>query len=198
MAGIPRILRSRGALTGIPLIALGAWGGLAPLIGPYFHYAYTPGTAWHFTLARLWLELLPALATVLGGALVMVSTRRLVAGSGAILAVLADGWFAVGNTLPALWPELGAPGVPAGTSATRMALEELGLFTGLGAVIIFCAALTAGRCFAAAARTETGEKPADAHPAGQDEPDTAATADPDTAATADLDSSSAGTAAPPA
>jgi hypothetical protein len=40
----------------ITLILLGAWGGLLPFVGPYFGYACTPATAWHFTLARLWLR----------------------------------------------------------------------------------------------------------------------------------------------
>ncbi len=89
MAGMSRILRSRGALSGVLLILLGAWGALVPLVGPYVHYAYTPDTAWHFTLARLWLEIVPGAAAVLGGALVIASTRRLLAGGGAILAAPA-------------------------------------------------------------------------------------------------------------
>ena len=153
MAGMSQILRSRGAVTGVLLILLGAWGGLVPFVGPYFHYAYTPDTAWHFTLARLWLEILPAAAVVLGGVLVMASTRRLLAGTGAILAALAGGWFIAANPVNTLWPHLGVPGVPAGTSATQTVLEELGFFTGLCAVIIFCAALALGRCTVADSQT---------------------------------------------
>jgi hypothetical protein len=146
MAGVSRILRSRGAVSGVLLILLGAWGALIPFVGPYFHYAYTPGTAWHFTLARLWLEILPGAAAVLGGVLLTVGASRLLAGGGAIVAALGGGWFIAGSPVNMLWPHLGAPGVPAGTSATRVALEELGFFTGLGAVIVFTAALALGRC----------------------------------------------------
>jgi hypothetical protein len=165
MAGLSRMLRNRGAVSGVLLILLGAWGGLVPFIGPYFHYAYTPDTAWHFTLARLWLEILPGAATVLGGALIMASTGRLLAGGGAILAALGGGWFIVGSSVNMLWPHLGVPGVPAGTSVTRVALEELGFFTGLGAVIVFFAALALGRCSVAAfqgaeATAATGDSPA--------------------------------------
>ena len=81
MAGIPR---SRGALSGGLLILLGGWGALVPFVGPYFGYAYTPDNAWHFTLARVWLEILPGGAAVLGGVLIMVSARRLLTGGGAI------------------------------------------------------------------------------------------------------------------
>lgn len=42
MAGLARMVRTRGALTGVTLILPGAWGGLVPFIGPYFHYANTP------------------------------------------------------------------------------------------------------------------------------------------------------------
>jgi hypothetical protein len=140
------MLRSRGAVSGVLLILLGAWGALIPFIGPYFHYAYTPGTAWHFTLARLWLEILPGAATVLGGVLLTMGSSRLFAGGGAILAALGGGWFIAGSPVNMLWPHLGLPGVPAGTSATRVAVEELGFFTGLGAVIVFTATLALGRC----------------------------------------------------
>ena len=38
--GIPR---SRGAICGVLLILLGLWGGLAPFVGPYFHFGITAG-----------------------------------------------------------------------------------------------------------------------------------------------------------
>src|SRR6516165_12304770 len=96
MPGVLPILRSPAALRGVLLILLGMWGALIPLVGPYFRYAYTPDTAWHFTLARLWLEILPGGAAALGGVLVIVSTRRLPAAGGVLLAILAGGWFVVG------------------------------------------------------------------------------------------------------
>jgi hypothetical protein len=131
-------------------VLLGAWGGLVPFVGPYFGYAYTPDHAWHFTLGRLWLEIVPAAAAVLGGVLVVVSARRLVASGGAILAALGGGWFVAGRPVSMLWPHLGAPGSPAGTSVRRVVLEELGFFAGLGTVIVFFAALALGGCLAAA------------------------------------------------
>jgi len=147
---VARIPRSRGAVSGVLLILLGAWGGLAPFVGPYVRFAYTPDTAWHFTLARLWLEIVPGAAAVLGGLLVAVSARWLLAGSGAVLAALGGAWFVVGRAVSTLWPHLGVLGSPAGTSARRVILEELGFFTGLGTVIVFFAALALGGCFAAA------------------------------------------------
>lgn len=145
-----RIPRSRGAVSGVLLMLLGAWGGLAPFVGPYFGYAYTPDHAWHFTLGRLWLEIVPGAAAILGGVLVAVTARRLLAGGGAILAALGGAWFVAGRAVSMLWPRLGAPGSPAGTSVRRMVLEELGFFAGLGTLIVFFAALALGGCLAAA------------------------------------------------
>jgi hypothetical protein len=157
MAATPRIRKSRSIVLGVLLILLGVWGGLAPFVGPYFHFAYTPDTPWHYTHARLWLEVVPAAVAVVGGMLVLASTGRLLAAAGAILAVLAGGWFVVGTVVNAIWHRLGTPGVPVGTSPTRIVGEQLGLFTGLGLVIVLCAALALGR--AAATASETGPDP---------------------------------------
>ena len=152
MVEMSTIRKRRSIVTGVLLILLGAWGGLAPFVGPYFHYAYTPDTTWHYTQARLWLEVLPAGAAVVGGVLVLASPRLLAVG-GALLAVLAGGWFVVGTEVNAIWHRLGTPGVPVGTSPTRIVLERLGMFTGLGVVIVLCAALVLGRAAATASQT---------------------------------------------
>ena len=152
MAEMTTIRKRRSIVTGVLLILLGAWGGLAPFVGPYFHYAYTPDTAWHYTQARLWLEVLPAGAAVLGGVVVMISTRRLLAAAGGILAMLGGAWFVVGTVVNTVWTRLGTPGLPVGVSAKRIAAEKLGMFSGLGAVIVFVAALAIGIAVAAALR----------------------------------------------
>ena len=146
MTPIARIPRTRGAFSGVLLVLLGAWGGLIPFIGPYFHYAYTPDKAWVYSTGRLWLEILPGAAAVLGGLLVLGSARRPTAAFGAFLAALGGAWFVVGNLVSTLWNN-GTPqaGVPAGTGLTRLAAENLGFFSGLGVLIVFFAALALGR-----------------------------------------------------
>jgi hypothetical protein len=147
MTGISRIPRSRGVLSGLLLILLGIWGGLIPFIGPYFHYAYTPDKAWTYTSGRLWLEILPGIATLLGGLILLASARRPLAMFGAFVAALGGAWFVVGNLVSSLWNgSTPQAGVPVGSSITRLALEELGFFIGLGVVIVFFAALALGRC----------------------------------------------------
>jgi hypothetical protein len=146
MAGILRVPRSRGALSGVLLILLGAWGALIPLVGPYFHYAFTPDTAWSLTSGRIWLEIAPGAAAFIGGLIVLVSSLRPVAMFGAWLAALAGAWFAAGITLSVLWTKGGvsAIGSPVGGTVARTA-EQIGFFTGLGVVIAFLAALVIGR-----------------------------------------------------
>ena len=146
MAGMLRVPRSRGALSGVCLVLLGAWGALIPFIGPYFHYAYSPDSAWTYNTGRLWLEILPGAATVLGGLIVLAAATRPAALFGAWLAAMSGAWFVVGRPLSTLWTAGAVPaaGNPVGGTVTR-AVEQIGFFGGLGAVIIFFAALALGR-----------------------------------------------------
>ena len=146
MAGMLRVPRSRGALSGVLLVLLGLWGGLVAFVGPYFHFAYTPGTAWTYTSGRLWLEILPGAVTAFGGLILLASRVRPVAMFGAWLAALGGAWFAVGRVLSPVWNAQGTVllGTPIGSTVTR-ALVELSYFTGLGVIIVFLAALSLGR-----------------------------------------------------
>jgi hypothetical protein len=92
MAGVARVPRSRGGVSGVLLILLGAWGGLAPFVGPYFRFAYTPDKAWAYTSGRLWLSIVPGAAALLGGLLVVSASHRGVGGTGAFLAALGGAW----------------------------------------------------------------------------------------------------------
>jgi hypothetical protein len=147
MAGMLRVPRSRGALSGALLVLLGLWGGFIPFVGPYFHFAYTPGTAWTYTSGRLWLEILPAAGTVLGGLILLQSRVRPVGMFGAWLAAASGCWFAVGRSLSPLWNSGGpvALGTPIGSSTLIRTLVEVSYFTGLGVLIVFLAAFSIGR-----------------------------------------------------
>lgn len=138
------VSRSRGAISGILLVLLGAWGAIAPFVGSYFNFTYTPDTAWHWTAARGWFQVLPGAVTFLGGLLLLFGRGRAITLLGAWLGILAGAWFVIGPPLSAELT-LGHLGVPVGTSSGQRAAETLGLFTGLGAVIIFLAAAAFGR-----------------------------------------------------
>lgn len=142
-SGVPR---RRGAVNGVLLVLLGAWGALIPLIGPYFSLAYTPDTAWTFTADRLLLNILPGVAVVLGGLGLMATNRR---GGGVFwgwLAAVGGAWFIVGPAISKLWNG-GTPatGEPVGSSDATKVLTELAFHTGLGALIVFLAAVALGR-----------------------------------------------------
>lgn len=138
--------RSRGAVSGLVLVLLGAWGALVPFLGPVFGYAFTPDDAWHYTTGRLFLEILPGAATFLGGLLLLGTASRPVAHLGAWLAALAGVWFVVGRPLSALTND-GVPlaGHPAAASVTGTVAEAIGFFYGLGAAVILVAAYALGR-----------------------------------------------------
>src|SRR5258708_801768 len=145
MSGMLRIPRSRGALSGVLLVLLGAWGGLIAFVGPYFHYAYTPNSAWSYTSGRLWLEILPGAGAVAGGVIALASASRPVAMFGAWLAAISGAWFALGTVIGHAWAGSGlSAGTPVGGTLTR-AVEQIGFFTGLGVAIMFLAALALGR-----------------------------------------------------
>jgi hypothetical protein len=142
-----QVPRSRGAVSGLLLVLLGLWGALIPLVGPYFHYAYTPDSAWTLTAGRVWLEIVPGAATFVGGIILLVSASRPLAMFGAELAAAGGAWFALGMVIIPLWPAASTlnPGSPAGATTVLRQLEHLGFYTGLGVVIVFLAALALGR-----------------------------------------------------
>ena len=143
MAGMMRVPRSRGAISGLLLMVRGVWGALIPFIGPYWHYSYTPDTTWDYTTGRLLLEILPGAGAFIGGLLTLGSTNRLTAMLGGWLAALSGAWFVLGMPLSTVWgtPTVGAP--TGGT--TRQTMEYIGFFGGLGAAIIFLSAFALGR-----------------------------------------------------
>jgi len=146
MAGMLQMRRSRGTASGLLLVLLGLWGALIPFVGPYFHYAYTPDTAWTYSTARLWLEILPGAAVVLGGVLLIIATGRHVALFGAMLAAAAGAWFTLGPVLSPLWNnQITLGGSPAGATVYTRIMEQLGFFSALGVVIVFIAAAAFGR-----------------------------------------------------
>lgn len=139
-----RVPRTRGAVSGLLLVLLGAWGALVPFIGPYFDYSWNTDQTWVWSAARGWLEVLPGAVTAVGGWLVLVSRNRASGSLGGWLAALAGGWFVIGLSLAQLW-HLGDLGSPLSTSDSGRVVAQLGYFYGLGAVIIFLAAFALGR-----------------------------------------------------
>jgi hypothetical protein len=165
-----RISRSRGVLSGVLLLLLGAWGGLIAFIGPYFHYAYTPDVAWTYNTGRLWLNILPAAGAFAGGLLLIVSAHRIEAIFGAWLAAASGAWFALGTVLSPVWNNgVVAGGSPVGSTTTIRVAEQIGFFTGLGVVIVLIAGAAIGRLTAVPGSVVAAppvEEPAPTEPIG--------------------------------
>lgn len=153
MGDVSRVPRSRGAFSGVLLIILGAWGGLAPFIGHYLHVAYAADNGWHITSGRLWLSIVPGAAALLGGLLAAAASHRGVGGFGAFIAALGGAWFVLGSSATKAFVTSGSisQGNPVGgslgslSSAQRMFVEQAAFFTGVGVLILFFAALALGR-----------------------------------------------------
>ena len=136
--------RSRGAVSGLLLVILGAWGALIPFVGPRFNFAYTPDREWAWSSARGWLEVLPGAATVLGGLLLIVAGNRVAAMLGGWLAVLAGAWFVVGSQFAPLLG-IGSAGDPVAATERKRAVLEVSYFSGLGALIVFVGGVVLAR-----------------------------------------------------
>jgi hypothetical protein len=141
-----RIARSTGAFSGLLIEVLGIWGALIPFVGPYFDYAFGVNSSWHYTTDRLLLCILPGAAALAGGLLLIRAASRAGGAFGGWLAVLAGAWFAVGPAFSRIWEHAGTSPIGAPLfGSTRQALELVGYFYGLGALIIALAAFAVGR-----------------------------------------------------
>jgi hypothetical protein len=135
--------RSRGAVSGVLLVLLGIWGGLVPFWGPQFGYGYSPGMPWTFTWARLFLAIAPAVAVIVGGLGLLSASHRAAGLLAGWLAALGGAWFVVGPILSVLFGS--SPGAPLSLSMLGSSVTQIGLFYGLGIVVVFLAALAIGR-----------------------------------------------------
>ena len=141
--------RSRGSLCGLALILVGAWAGLAPFVGPSLRFGFTPDRAWAYTSGRLYLSALPGAVVLLAGLIVAMTRNRPFGGFCAFVAALGGVWLIAGAALVKLLPASQAAsitvGTPIRTGASAQVLTGLAFFTGVGALIVFFAAVALGR-----------------------------------------------------
>jgi hypothetical protein len=182
-----QIPRSRGGISGVLLILLGLWGGLAPFVGPYFHFGFTPDKAWAYNSGRLYYSVIPGAAALVGGLLVVATRHRAIGIIGGLLAALGGAWFGLGNgimtvVLKKTSIRIGGPIIPASstgvlTASIRTYLEMIALFGGLGVLILFLGALAVGRFSMLAAKDVAGYDGTDGYYPGF--PATATASEPD-------------------
>ena len=151
MASAVPMSRSRGSLSGLALLLLGAWGGLAPFVGPYFHLGFQPDKAWSFDAGRLYLVIVPGAVVLLCGLIVMATKSRWLAGVSGIVAALGGLWFVLGRATMVFIGSATtvsyerSASFPIAQSARGQILTDLVLVTGVGALIVFFGALASGR-----------------------------------------------------
>jgi hypothetical protein len=139
-----RLPRTTGALSGFLVLLLGVWAGLIPFVGPYFDFGFAPDEAWHYSSSRLWLVILPAVAAVLGGLMMILASRRPSGAIGGWLAVAGGAWLIVGPSASLFWQSKMGIGDPLG-GQHRQAVEWIACFYGVGALIVALAAFATGR-----------------------------------------------------
>ncbi len=136
--------RASGAL----IMLVGAWGGIAPYVGPTFAYHMDGAGAWQWTTARAELSLGPGVIAVLGGLLLMIAGYRAAQRFGAFIAATAGTWFVVGSLFYPLWSgasvALPATSTPAISTTWMRIVETLGFFLGTGVLIAILAAYAYG------------------------------------------------------
>ncbi len=137
-----RIPRSRGAVSGVVLVILGAWGALVPLIGPSFDFSTDSTSTWSLTNDTFWLSVVPGVAAVVAGLILLTSANRATAGLAAWLGIAAGAWFVAGDQIT-------------GFSVSEAGeFEHLAAFEGLGAAIAAVAAFALGRLAVRSVRDE--------------------------------------------
>lgn len=161
----PYMPRTRGAVIGLTLILLGAWGALIPFFGPNIDWAYANDPAWTWTAPKGWLEVFPGVVAAVGGLILLVSGTRAKAMVGGWLAVLAGAWFVVGRPFAATL-RIGDVGQPAASADLKRALLDVTYFTGLGALIVFLGGAALARVAVRHARDVVVTEPAAMAPAG--------------------------------
>jgi len=135
-------------VSGLALVLFGAWGGLAPFIGPYFHSGFEPDQAWYYNAARLYASILPGAVVLLAGLVVLGTRTRWFGGIAAVIAAAGGAWFVAGReVLPVLAsdPNSNSVGAPIGSSMARVLATDLAGYTAVGLLIVFFAALALGR-----------------------------------------------------
>lgn len=138
-----RVARSRGAVPGLLLIVLGAWGALIPLLGGYFDFGLAPDDTWNLTNGRWWLEVLPGIVVVVGGLLLVIGSDRITTSLGGWVAAAGGVWFVIGSTVQPVI-DIDSLGAPLHASDVGAMAERLALTEGLGVVIVFIAAWALG------------------------------------------------------
>ncbi len=131
------------------LVAISAWGGIVPFVGPSFGYSADGTGSWHWSLTHVVVAVVPGAIGVLIGLTVLAGSRGLVMGRGRVslagagMIVLACGaWFAAA---PWAWPVIHNSGAYfVGASPLHTLANIAGYALGPGVIAAACGAFFMG------------------------------------------------------
>ncbi|MHB1585010.1 MAG: hypothetical protein ACYC0E_14790, partial [Acidimicrobiales bacterium] len=145
---VPRVTGFSLVLLGLVTLLLGAWGGIAPFVGPTFGYRPAGRSSWHWNEAHGLLAVAPGAVAVLVGLLLMGVAPGVVAGRGRLrLLVLGavllacGGWFVVG---PTAWPVVHGGAYFHGGSPLHVLVDRIGASFGPGVLLAICGGIALG------------------------------------------------------
>lgn len=136
-------------LMGGAIIVAGAWTALLPFVGPTFGYGMPPGAdvpAWEWNASHFQRHVLPGVAAILAGALLLRQSRPIVQ-VGAWLALLAGVWMIINPFVVRAWLE-GGGGGGGDVSTLMQIITPLGYHYVPGMITLGLASLVLGMLFA--------------------------------------------------
>jgi hypothetical protein len=146
----PTTERITKSIVGGVAILVGAWGGLVPYIGHAIHFSADGSATWTWNLQHGLLYLMPAIAAVVGGSLLILSAwvdsvrgfelSKVILPIVTLLLGVSAIWFIVG---PSVWPIFYSSHVFAAASAERTFAELVAYNFGAGVVLGAMAAVGA-------------------------------------------------------
>ena len=135
-------------LVGAVTVLVGAWGGIAPYVGPTFGFSADASSAWRWTTAHAVLALAPGVVAVAAGLVLLMRAGSTVVGRGRVttglaglLAALCGAWFVVGEFA---WPVIDGRHYFVGAAPYHFLLEQLAFAIGTGVVLVACGSYAMG------------------------------------------------------
>jgi MFS family permease len=130
-------------------VAISAWGGIIPYVGPTFGYSADGSSAWQWSLTHTVLALVPGAIGILVGLSFLaripdarIGRRKTSLSTAGFIAILCGAWFVIG---PLAWPVIHNSGPYfVAASPLRMLANQVGYSLGVGLILAMCGAFAIG------------------------------------------------------
>jgi hypothetical protein len=134
---------------GLLTVAISAWGGIIPYVGPSFGYSADGSGSWQWNLTHTVLALVPGAIGCLVGLSFLaripeggIGRRRTSLSLAGLIAVLCGAWFVIG---PLAWPVIDTTRAYfVGASPLRLLADQVGYSLGTGLILAMCGAFALG------------------------------------------------------